>query len=54
MKKLLMWLVLGVMTLSTVSFTLGCPKPADPAQELTPAPVAGEPVEDAGDDTGGE
>ncbi len=54
MKKLLMWLVLGVMALSTVSFTLGCPKPTDPAQELTPAPEAGEPVEDVGDEEGGE
>jgi hypothetical protein len=45
MKKLLMWLVLSVMVLSTVLFTLGCPKPAAPADPATPAP--------AGDDTSG-
>lgn len=64
MKKFLLSLVLGVMVLSTVLFTLGCPKPTDPAEPLTPVPAGGDaPVgddtattDDAGDaaDDGGE
>lgn len=46
MKKFLMWLVLSVMVISTVLFTLGCPKPEEPADPAsTPTPV--------GDDAGG-
>jgi hypothetical protein len=48
MKKFLLWLVLGVMVLSTVLFALGCPKQTKPEERkvdpLTPA---------AGDTSGG-
>jgi hypothetical protein len=52
MKKILLSLLLGVMIFTSVFFTLGCPKPKDPAQEMTPVPAGG----DAGGagDTGGK
>ena len=50
MKKFFMWLVLGAMILSTVLFTLGCPKEPNPADQNVP-PIA--PAGDAGGDAGG-
>ncbi|MCD6119463.1 hypothetical protein J7K50_06445 [bacterium] len=41
MKKFFLSLLLGVMIFSSVFFTLGCPKPEDPSQEMQPAPVGG-------------
>ena len=48
MKKFFLSLLLGVMIFSSVFFTLGCPNPEDPSQEMQPAPVGG-----GGGDTGG-